>query len=136
MAFVADNSVVVAWFVESQASVETRALLDRAGEDDVHVPCIWRAEFAAALLGLSHNRRLPPARIPAILQAVEGLEFVHDAGPASTGTLIDLARRHALNAYDACYLELALRLKCPLAARDAPLRKAAERAGVLLAARS
>ena len=133
MAFVADNSVVVAWFVESQSGAQTRALLDRAGAEDVHVPCIWRAEFAAALLGLSHNRRLAPARIPAILQAVEGLDFVHDAGPASAGVLVDLARRYALNAYDACYLELALRLKAPLAARDAPLRNAAARAGVQLA---
>lgn len=133
MAFVADNSIVVAWFVESQASPATEALLDRAAAEDVHVPSIWRAEFAAALLALSHNRRLPPARIPAILDEIDRLEFVHDAGPPSTRSLIDTARRHALNAYDACYLELALRLRFPLAARDAPLRRAAERAGVLLA---
>ena len=133
MAFVADNSVVVAWFVESQASAPTRALLDRAAAEDVHVPCIWRAEFAAALLGLSGNRRLSAGRIPAILEAVEGLDFVHDAGPASARVLLDVARRHALNAYDACYLELALRLGVPLAARDAPLRAAAQRAGVPLA---
>lgn len=133
MAFVADNSVVVAWFVESQASAQTRALLDRAVAEDVHVPCIWRAEFVAALLGLSGNRRLAPARIPAILEAVEGLDFVHDAGPPSTRVLLELARRFSLNAYDACYLELALRLRAPLAARDAPLRAAAQRAGVLLA---
>ena len=136
MAFVADNSVVVAWFVESQASGETQQLLERAAAEEVHVPCIWRAEFAAALLGLSHNRRLSPGRIPAILEALEGLDFVHDAGPRSTALLVDLARRHSLNAYDACYLELALRLKLPLAARDAPLRGAAGRAGVLLAGRS
>jgi predicted nucleic acid-binding protein len=135
MAFVADNSVVVAWFVESQASAATRALLDRAASEEVHVPSIWRAEFAAALLGLSRNRRLPAARLPAILEDIEQLELVHDAGPTSTRALIELARRYALSAYDACYLELALRLRLPLAARDAPLRSAAERAGVPLALR-
>ncbi len=133
MAFVADNSIVIAWFVESQATAVTRTLLDRAAAEDVHVPSIWRAEFAAALLALSHNRRLPPARLPGILEATERLDFVHDAGPASVRALIDLARRYALNAYDACYLELALRLKLPLAARDVPLRRAAERAGLSLA---
>lgn len=133
MAFVADNSVVVAWFVESQSSDRTRALLDRAAAEDVHVPSIWHAEFAATLLALSRNRRLPPARVPVILDEIERLDFVHDAGPPSTRSLVDVARRHALNAYDACYLELALRLRFPLAARDAPLRRAAERAGVLLA---
>lgn len=133
MAFIADNSIVVAWFVESQSSDGTRVLLDRAATEDVHVPAIWRAEFAAALLALSHNRRLPPARVPAILDDIEQLDFVHDAGPPSTRSLIDVARRYALNAYDACYLELALRLRLPLAARDRPLRRAAERAGLLLA---
>jgi len=132
MAFVADNSIVVAWFVESQTTPATRALLDRAAGEEVHVPSIWRAEFAAALLALSHNRRLPPGRVPAILDEIERLDFVHDAGPPSTRSLIDTAKRYALNAYDACYLELALRLRFPLAARDAPLRRAAERAGVLL----
>jgi hypothetical protein len=76
MAFVADNSIVVAWFVESQSSEGTAALLDRAASEDVHVPSIWRAEFAAAL---------------------------------------------------------PLRLRLPLAARDRPLRRAAERVGLLLA---
>ncbi len=133
MAFVADNSVVAAWFIASQASARTNSLLERAAMEDVHVPFIWRAEFAATLLALSHGRRLQPARIPAILDELERLELVHDAIPPSARSLIELGRRYALSAYDACYLELALRLRFPLAARDAPLRKAAERAGVALA---
>lgn len=133
MAFVADNSVVVAWFIASQASARTNWLLERAAMEDVHVPFIWRAEFAATLLALSHGRRLQPARIPAILDELERLELVHDATPPSARSLVGLGRRYALSAYDACYLELALRLRFPLAARDAPLRKAAARAGVALA---
>ncbi len=132
MAFVADNSIVIAWFIESQANPATRALLDRAAVEEVHVPAIWRAEFAAALLALSHNRRLPPARVPGILDEIEHLDFVHDAGPDSVRTLMETARRYALNAYDACYLELAVRLKLPLAARDATLRRAAASASVHL----
>lgn len=133
MAFVADNSVVVAWFIASQANAMTEALLERAAIEDVHVPAIWRAEFAATLLTLSHNRRMQPARVPAILDELDRLDFVHDAAPPSARSLIELAQRYALSAYDACYLELALRLKFPLAARDAPLRKAADRAGIPLA---
>ena len=106
MAFVADNSVVVAWFVLSQANAATDALLGRAAHEDVHVP--------------------------AILDEIDQLDFIHDSAPPTTRSLVAIARRHALSAYDACYLELALRLRLPLAARDAPLRKAAERAGVLL----
>jgi O-acetylhomoserine (thiol)-lyase len=31
---------------------------------------------------------------------------------------VEVGRRHSLSAYDACYLELAMRLRLPLAARD------------------
>ena len=133
MAFVADNSVTIAWFVASQASTTTDALLERASAEDVHVPFIWRAEFASALLTLAHNRRLAPTRVPAILDEIDRLDLVEDAASPSVRLLVDLGRRYALSAFDASYLELALRLKLPLAARDAPLRKAADRAGIQLA---
>ena len=133
MAFVADNSVIAAWFIASQANTWTNALLELAATERVHVPLIWRAELAATLLALSHNRRLQPARVPAILDELDHLDFVHDPAPPSARALVELAPRYALSAYDACYLELAMRLRLPLAARDAPLRKAADRAGILLA---
>ena len=41
-----------------------------------------------------------------------------------------LAEKHALTAYDAVYLELALRTGLPLATLDGPLRKAAKDEGV------
>ena len=133
MGFVADNSVIVGWFVESQSNAYSRELLDRAATEEVHVPMIWRAEFASVLLVLSHNRRLQPAQVPVIIEHIERLDLIDDAAPPSVRTLVELGRRHALSAYDATYLELALRLRLPLAARDGPLRGAAGRAGMLLA---
>lgn len=62
VAFVAGNSIIVAWFVASQANTKSDALLERAASEEVHVPFIWRAEIAATLLALSHNHRLQPAR--------------------------------------------------------------------------
>ena len=43
---------------------------------------------------------------------------------------MNLARRYRLSAYDAAYLELALRTGLPLATLDAGLAKAAATAGV------
>jgi predicted nucleic acid-binding protein len=43
-----------------------------------------------------------------------------------------LARTHHLSAYDAAYLELAIREGLPLATLDDDLRRAAARAGVVL----
>ena len=46
------------------------------------------------------------------------------------GDTLNLARRYQLSAYDAAYLELALRTGLPLATLDADLAKAATSAGV------
>ena len=132
MAFVADNSVIFAWFVASQASNYTRALLDRAANEVIHVPAIWRAEFASAMLAFTHNRRIRPAAVPTIMNEIDQLDMITDTSPPSVRRLFELAQRHALGAYDACYLELALRLGIPLAASDGALRKAAARANILL----
>jgi predicted nucleic acid-binding protein len=45
---------------------------------------------------------------------------------------MSLAREHRLTAHDAAYLELAMRLRLPLATGDRGLRAAARRAGVAL----
>ena len=51
---------------------------------------------------------------------------------AEVGGVLDLMRRHRLTAYDATYLELAIRLRLPLATKDRELLVAAPLVGVLL----
>jgi predicted nucleic acid-binding protein len=46
------------------------------------------------------------------------------------GDTLNLARRYKLSAYDAAYLELALRMGLPLATLDAGLANAATTAGI------
>lgn len=48
--------------------------------------------------------------------------------------LLHLARKHRLTAYDAAYLELALRAAAPLATLDDRLARAARAEGVLMVA--
>ena len=132
MAFVADNSVVLAWFVDTQADDYTSAMLLRSIRETVHVPALWPAEFANVILSLMHRRSLKPAQMPKILDELEQMDIVTDAALPPVRALVDLGRRFALGAYDASYLELAVRMRLPLAARDGPLRSAARRAGILL----
>jgi len=54
-------------------------------------------------------------------------------GATSLASLHGLAGEHGLSAYDAAYLELALRKKAGLATGDRELAAAAEKAGVPLA---
>ena len=63
---------------------------------------------------------------------IRGLQLMTDDTPLESRleTIVALARTHALSAYDACYLELAIRLSLPLATLDRSLRNAAKEAGI------
>jgi predicted nucleic acid-binding protein len=52
--------------------------------------------------------------------------------PPSYDGLFDLAERHTLTAYDAAYLDLAIREGLPLASLDAALVRAARATGVAI----
>lgn len=133
MAMVADASVTVAWFVKGQATGDTERLLDRAVRETLHVPPLWLPEFVNALVTLERRRRLPASEVDAALQAVADFDIVTERDTVGPAALAALARRYALTAYDATYLNLALRLKLPFACKDTSLRSAAARAGVSLA---
>ena len=59
-----------------------------------------------------------------------GLNFDSETDLDALNATLSVARRYKLSAYDAAYLELALRTGFPLATLDLGLRKAAKRAGV------
>jgi predicted nucleic acid-binding protein len=133
VAFVVDASIAVAWFVAGQATDHTSRLLRRAARERLHVPALWHTEFCNALLALMHRRKVKPADLESVFDAVETFDLVTDSEVPAARRLATLARRLALSAHDATYLELAIRLGLPIAAKDAPLSEAAVRAGVPLA---
>jgi predicted nucleic acid-binding protein len=61
------------------------------------------------------------------------LSLVVDRAPANLREIYQISRRHGLSAYDATYLELAMRLKLPLATRDTTLKKASHTLDLYLA---
>ena len=85
------------------------------------------------MLALAERRgRITPAESTELIALLETLEIVVDDETPSRalGRVLDLAREERLTAYDAAYLELAMRLGLPLASKDADLCDAAERLGV------
>lgn len=134
MAFVADNSVIVAWFVKSQASSYTWNILKRAAAGEaIHVPLLWRQEFVNAMVVLERRRLLKAADAAQAFTDLADMNLVTDRELVDFSALADLARRFKLSAYDATYLELAMRLRLPLACRDGLLKAALPKAGVVLA---
>lgn len=133
MPLIVDASVAVAWFVRNQASSYTDRVRRRARRERLHVPAVWPLEFANALWQLQRRELLSAAQVDAIVGLAEPLDIVvHDDTPPPR-RLLAIAREHDLSAYDASYLELALRLRYPVACRDGPLKKALRAAGAKFA---
>jgi predicted nucleic acid-binding protein len=129
--FVADNSVVIAWFARSQATPYSDRFFGKLTEDEVIVPAVWPYEFANAIAVLERRRIITATVADEIIGKAAKLVTRIDTPPASPQILLGLARRHGLSAYDAAYLELAQRLAVPLAAKDSPLASVARSLNVL-----
>ncbi len=96
------------------------------------VPVTWGLEVANVIAGAEAKNLATEARSAEFLEMLEDLDIDVDSATfahAMSDTL-QLARRYRLSAYDASYLELALRLGIPLATLDVDLQGAAKKAGV------
>jgi predicted nucleic acid-binding protein len=96
------------------------------------VPGLWWLEVANGLVMAERRRRIKSAESVAFVAMIEELPIIADeaTGARALHETMSLAREHRLTAYDAAYLELAMRVGLPLATGDRSLRAAAERAGV------
>jgi predicted nucleic acid-binding protein len=97
------------------------------------VPGLWSLEIANGLVTGERRGRIRPAESAAFVALLEELPIVADGatGARALHETMNLAREHGLTAYDAAYLELAMRLGLPLATGDRSLAAAAERVGVV-----
>lgn len=133
MKFVLDASVSLAWcFEDTTDPVVDYAIDVLVGGGEAVVPALWRLELANVLVVAERRKRLTEADTVKFLDLLDGLPIyvVPDAG--STAAFITLARAHGLTAYDAVYLDVALRTGLPLATLDHRLADAARAAGVMV----
>jgi predicted nucleic acid-binding protein len=86
------------------------------------------------LLVKERQKRIESAAAKECLRLLEELNCEVDLGAATTtfDRVLPLAKRNQLSAYDATYLELALRENAPLASFDEALQAAAKREGAAL----
>jgi predicted nucleic acid-binding protein len=85
------------------------------------------------LLSAQRRKRIVDAQRRELVSAAAALHLTVDREPVSMVKLDALASDHALSAYDAAYLELALRRHLPLATQDKALLRAMTDAGIALA---
>lgn len=136
MTFVLDASVALAWCFGDEATAVTDAIRDRLIDESALVPANWPLEIANVLATAERRKRIDASDIATFLALLRPLDIGVDQTTAerSLAEILRLARDENLTAYDAAYLDLAIREGLSLATRDKALSDAARRRGVALIA--
>ena len=133
---VLDNSVAMRWCFKDGSETDLiyaeKVLDSLASGYTFLVPNLWHLEAANVVVRAQKRQWLTTEQMHQFLDLVGQLPLTvdnHTAQQAMSATIL-LASEHNLSAYDAAYLELALRHQVPLATLDADLRKAANKINV------
>ena len=139
MTFVLDASVSLTWLFRDGVDPQREAslgCLERLRKPFARalVPAIWPIEVANVLARAERSAGITSADRISYLELLRALPIDVDGetGLAAFGETLGLAREHGLSAYDASYLELAMRRHAPLATRNLNLAAAATKSGVEL----
>lgn len=128
---VIDASLVVAWLLEESAP-EASSIFETLPDDIATVPCHWALEISNAL-----RSHLKAGELTAddFLVIMEDLDKLHvrieqPPHPDEIGPLVQFSVEHGLTAYDAAYVQLALRHQAVLATLDKNMRRAAQKLAI------
>lgn len=135
MTLVIDASMTLSWYFDDEQSAHGDAILEHVGASRAFVPGIWPLEIANSLRSGLRRKRLTLDYRDAVIEKLRALPIVvdPDTADAAWSRTLRLSDALGLTVYDAAYLELAQRLRLPLATLDAQLKAVAEAAAVELA---
>ena len=132
MRYVGDASILLAFVLDDEGGARAEQLLAALGPDVVCLPPIWYAEVLNGLVQAKRRGRVGERSIVDGLAFFDALPMEIDVSKPDMLAIRALAEAHRLSAYDAIYLELAVRRRLPLATNDTSLAKAAKSQGVLI----
>ena len=129
---VIDCSLTMAWYFKDEATPYTNAVRAAMSVERAVVPALWSLEVANVLLMGERRKRSTQAKAARWLRFLAALPITVDTDTSlrAFDPVLGLARNTKLTAYDAAYLDLAIRLGLPLATLDGDLEKAAMENGV------
>ena len=131
MPFVLDASVTASWCFEDEEASVADAAMDRLPEDHAVVPALWWFEIRNILVVNERRGRIESADSDVFLNDLARLP-IRIESDSNERLVVALARTHRLTAYDAAYLDLAVRLTAPIATLDRALADAARAEGLEL----
>ena len=126
--------MTLSWAFESESTPFTVAVLRSLEAVHAVAPALWPFEVASVLSAAERRGRMNASAQADFLERLWRLPITIEHRPSVwlAQQILPLARTYHLSAYDAAYLELAIREGLPLATLDDDLRRAAVGAGVTL----
>ena len=129
MSFVLDASVTACWcFPDEQSPAADAAMRRLLGEQAV-VPPVWSLEIRNILVVNERRGRIESEDSDVFLRDLLLLP-IRVRRDTDEGAVLTLARKHQLTAYDAAYLDLAVRTSAPVATLDRSLARAVRAEGL------
>jgi predicted nucleic acid-binding protein len=129
MTFVIDASVAASWLLPDEQDAASDAALAMLEDGGAVAPSLWWFEMRNLLLTNERRGRINASATAEAVRLLTSLPIRLD-NAADGAELLAIARRRRLSAYDAAYVELAIRERLPLATIDRSLARAAEAEGV------
>ncbi|MGC1781610.1 MAG: type II toxin-antitoxin system VapC family toxin [Acidobacteriaceae bacterium] len=128
---VLDASIAMTWCYPDEHSDFAYRVLDSLAHRQAVVPSLWAMEVANALVVGERRQRLAASDVARFWELLNALSIETDTQTArrALSETLHLARTYGLSAYDAAYLELAMREGFVLATLDGRLKNAAKKAG-------
>jgi predicted nucleic acid-binding protein len=134
MKCVVDASFIASVLLPDESSSKSTAVLAKLAGERAVSPAFLQLEITNVLLISERRKRITGVETTQLLGFFDGLPISLQAESSAEhrAKVLHLAQKHQLTAYDAVYLELAVRLAVPLLTLDAALGKAAKVEGVAL----
>lgn len=130
MLFVLDNSVSMRWLFKDGTEADllyAEQVLEALKEGSAVVPGVWWLEVSNVIVRAEAQQLLPETQSRKSLDTLRKIPITVDSSPVEQlwEQTLHLARKFHVSAYDAAYLELAIRQNIVLATLDADLARAA-----------
>lgn len=125
--FVLDASAILSWCFEDERPRNADTLMRRFVEAGMLAPAHWPLEVTNILWVGERQKRITGPQVSAFIGLVEALRVEIDVETPwrAWSETREISRREQITAFDAAYLELAMRRQATLVTKDQKLIKAA-----------
>lgn len=132
MAYVIDCSFSSSLFLPDENSLISVDFFKHSiGKSNIFIPLLWLYETSNVIYVAIKRKRITIAQSQEIFNLLNllNLETDYEYGLIFSNNILNISNWYSISAYDAVYLELAIRKKAQLSTFDTNLKSAAKQAG-------